>query len=168
MDHEQTPAKAQPALSALYPGWQNYQSLLIKALEPLSPDQLNLKAAPNLRSIEEIATHMIGARARWFYKLMGEGGAEFAALGGWDGKDGPVRSASEIADGLVMTWKGMQAAIARWSPEQWGQTYPGEDSSEPEAITRPWVIWHLIEHDLHHGGEISLILGMHELKALDL
>ena len=26
--------------------------------------------------------------------------------------------------------------------------------------TRQWVIWHLIEHDVHHGGEISLTLGM--------
>jgi hypothetical protein len=30
------------------------------------------------------------------------------------------------------------------------------------------VVWHLIEHDLHHGGEVSLILGMHGLGAPDL
>jgi hypothetical protein len=27
---------------------------------------------------------------------------------------------------------------------------------------------HLMEHELHHGGEISLILGTHGLPALDL
>ncbi len=158
----------QPSLDVLFPGWQNYQNLLIKALAPLSPDQLNLRAAPNLRSIEEIASHMIGARARWFYQLMGEGGEQFAAYSKWDRKDMPVCSAAELVEGLEGTWQGMQAAIASWTPEEWLQTYPGQDASEPETITRPWVIWHLIEHDLHHGGEISLTLGMHGLRAPDL
>ena len=27
-------------------------------------------------------------------------------------------------------------------------------------MTRAWIVWHLIEHDLHHGGEISQSLGM--------
>jgi uncharacterized damage-inducible protein DinB len=35
-------------------------------------------------------------------------------------------------------------------------------------FTRQWVVWHLIEHDLHHGGEISLILGSNGLTGLDL
>ena len=55
------------------------------------------------------------------------------------------------------------------TPADWQQTYPGDDDdSEPAIITRQWVIWHLIEHDLHHGGEISLTLGMHGLPAPNL
>ena len=60
-------------IPTIYGGWHTYQALLIKALTPLSPNQLALRATPSLRSIEDIATHVIGARARWFYKLMGEG-----------------------------------------------------------------------------------------------
>jgi uncharacterized damage-inducible protein DinB len=30
------------------------------------------------------------------------------------------------------------------------------------------VLWHLIEHDLHHGGELSFVLSMHGLTALQL
>lgn len=100
--------------------------------------------------------------------LMGEGGEEFASLGKWDRRGAPERSAEEIVGGLEATWRGMQAAIGRWTPEEWQQTYPGEDDSEPGIITRQWVIWHLIEHDLHHGGEFSLTLGMHGLSAVDL
>ena len=158
----------QSVLPAIYAGWQNYQSLITAALKPLTPEQLAARAAPNLRSIEEIATHMIGARARWFYQLMGEGGPAFAALATWDRQGQPVRSASELLQGLETTWQGMQASIARWTPADWQQTYPDEDSPEPAVITRPWVIWHLIEHDLHHGGEISLTLGQQGLAAPDL
>jgi uncharacterized damage-inducible protein DinB len=159
---------SEPKLSTIYAGWQTYQTLLITALKPLSPEQLALRATSGLRSIGEIATHMIGARARWFYQLMGEGGEEFAALSTWDRQGMPTRSATELIQGLETTWQGMQAAIARWTVADWQQTYPGEDPSEPATITRQWVIWHLIEHDLHHGGEISLTLGMHGLSAPDL
>lgn len=159
----------QALTSTIYAGWHTYQALLIKALTPLSPEQLALRAAAPLRSIEDIATHVIGARARWFYQLMGEGGEAFADLGTWDRPGMPTRSATELIRGLETTWQGMQEAIARWSLADWQQTYPGdENDGEPAMITRQWVIWHLIEHDLHHGGEISLTLGMHGLPAPNL
>src|SRR5215472_5334056 len=34
------------------------------------------------------------------------------------------------------------------------------------AETRQFIVWHVAEHDLHHGGEISLTLGMHGLAGL--
>ena len=42
------------------------------------------------------------------------------------------------------------------------------DPGEPEMFTRQWVIWHLIEHDLHHGGEAFYTLGMNGLPTPDL
>lgn len=158
----------QDLISAIFEGWHVFQTALIKALRPLDPDQLTLRSAPNLRSVGEIAVHIIGARARWFYLLFGEGGGEFEELGKWDRRGRRARSAEELVSGLEKTWTGMQEAITRLSPEEWQQSWPGEDETEPERITRQWVIWHLIEHDLHHGGEISLTLGVHEISALNL
>src|SRR5438105_1590813 len=34
-----------------------------------------------------------------------------------------------------------------------------------DNFTRAGVVWHVMEHDLHHGGELSLTLGMHGLPA---
>jgi uncharacterized damage-inducible protein DinB len=34
--------------------------------------------------------------------------------------------------------------------------------------SRQWVIWHMLEHDLHHAGELFLTLGMYGLVGLDL
>jgi uncharacterized damage-inducible protein DinB len=76
----------QSTLTTFYNDWNDYQSLLIKALTPLILDQLDMRAAPQLRSIREIVTHMIGALAHWFHDLVGEGDLEFAALGSWDRK----------------------------------------------------------------------------------
>jgi uncharacterized damage-inducible protein DinB len=153
---------------SIYEGWHAYQEVLTGVLAPLDADRLALRAAPNLRSVGEIVAHIIGARARWFYQLMGEGGGEFKTLGRWDRRGVKTRSAEELIAGLGTTWSGMQAAIAGWTPEDWRVTWPGEDDGEPEVITRQWVIWHLIEHDLHHGGEISITLGAHRVPGLQL
>jgi uncharacterized damage-inducible protein DinB len=110
---------------------------------------------------------MIGARARWFHNLMSEGDEEFAALGTWDRRGMPTRSASELVGGLKTTWRVMQQAMARWTPAEWTQTYQGEEG-DPPSFTRQWVVWHLIEHDVHHGGELSLTLGMHGVAAPDI
>jgi uncharacterized damage-inducible protein DinB len=151
----------------IFAGWHDFQRALIRAIEPLSAEQLDLRFAPGLRTAGMIATHMIGARARWFYLGFEEGGKEFEAMGKWDRRGARARSAAELVSGLERTWEGMMAAIASWTPQQWQETFPGEEG-EPEIVTRQWVIWHLIEHDLHHGGEISLTLGANGLKGLDL
>jgi len=153
-------------ISTIYTGWHTYQTRLTTALTSLSSEQLALRAAPNLRSIGKIATHMIGARARWF--MMEEDDEALVVFATWDRSEMTTRSATELIDGLEATWQAMQAAIAGWTPSHWQWTAPGEEPDEPALITRSWVIWHLIEHDLHHGGEIALILGLHGLAAPDL
>jgi hypothetical protein len=105
--------EAQSTLAVLYRGRRDYQALLIRALAPLSVDQLALRAAPHLRSLGEVVTHMIGAPARWFHDVLGVGDQAFAALGSWDRRGMPARSASELVTGLELTWQTMQEAIAR-------------------------------------------------------
>lgn len=156
-------------IPTIYQGWHDYQKVLIKALAPLNAEQLSLRASANLRSVREIAAHIIGARARWFQ--FGETGDKvlvFKPFAGWDSKKAKEWSAEELVTGLEATWTGMHEAITRWTPEEWEQTWPGEDDAEPEVVTRAWVIWHLLEHDVYHGGQISITLHIHGVSALDL
>ena len=45
--------------------------------------------------------------------------------------------------------------------------FPDEWESQVSEVSRSWVIYHVLEHDLRHGGELSLILGMHRLRAIE-
>ncbi|WP_126582425.1 DinB family protein [Tengunoibacter tsumagoiensis] len=155
-------------LAVFYKGWSDYQTLLTKAIAPLTTEQLTLSVAPGLRSISTIVRHMIGGRARWFHDMIGVGDEEFASLGRWDSKGAPERDAAELVFGLETSWRVMQEALASWTPEEMLQSYENDPGDEPALFTRQWIIWHLIEHDLHHGGEVSLTLGLHGLQALDL
>ena len=155
-------------LATIYKGWDDYQQLLSKAIAPLSLEQLALRAVSNLRSIGEIATHMVGARARWLNTVMGIGGDEVAAIGSWDRKDSPTRTAPKLVEGFEITWRVLQDALNRWTPADMEYVFEGTWQGEEYSFSRQWVIWHLIEHDLHHGGELSFSLGMHGLAAPDL
>jgi uncharacterized damage-inducible protein DinB len=37
-----------------------------------------------------------------------------------------------------------------------------------ESIPLQWIIWHVIEHEIHHRGELSLILGILGKEGLDV
>lgn len=37
-----------------------------------------------------------------------------------------------------------------------------------ETIPLPWIIRHVVEHEIHHRGELSLILGMFGREGLDV
>ena len=161
-------SEQQTSLITFYKGWDVYQQHLIKAIAPLSADQLALRAAPHLRSIGEIAIHIIGARTRWFHNLMGEGGEDIASLTTWDREGMPVRTAAELVEAFKTSWQLVESCLTRWQVADLEQTYTDSDDDEPEILTRQWVIWHLIEHDVHHGGELSLTLGMYGLEAPDL
>ena len=151
-----------PTLDTFYRSWAEYQDKLIGALAPLTPEQLELRAAPDLRSIGDIAWHIVEARARWMHRIMGEGGREQAVLTGPAQSETAGRTADELIQGLRVTWRVMQECLARWTTEDMTRTFEGVWDG------RAWVIWHLIEHDLHHGGELSVTLGMHGLAAPDL
>ena len=149
-------------------GWQNYQDQLSIALARLSPEQLALRAAPNLRSIDELARHIIGVRAGWFHYVLKEGDEEFGAFSEWNGSGKPPRSAAELVSGLEKTWQVMQEVLGRYTLADLQSMVEDEDDGQIYTIPRGWVIWHVIEHDLHHGGEIAYSLGMHGLTAPDI
>lgn len=158
-------------LAPFYKGWDNYQQLLVHAVAPLSPEQLTLRVAPHLRSIGSNAAHIIGARAGWLYYVLKEGDENLAALSRGDEPGQPARTAAELVSGLETTWQVIQDALQRWTIADLDEVFHDIDENGEEVeedLTRQWVIWHLIEHDLHHGGEISFALGMHGLAAIDL
>ena len=157
-------AEQQVSLLPLYKGWDVYQEQLIKAIEPLSEDQLSLRAAPQLRSIGELATHIIGARAGWSYYTLGKGDEHMTTLGRQ-----PARSAAELVNGLQVTWQVIQDALAHWTTADLAELVQDtDDDGTVQTYTRQWVIWHLIEHDMHHGGELSFTLGMHGLAGIEI
>ncbi len=152
-----------------YKGWDIYQSHLVRAIEPLTAEQLELRISPNLRSIGLLAKHIVRTRANWLALAISEGGPDkdVAAIAKWQ-HDGDIPSTAELVRGLEVTFRAWQECLERWTPEDLEYIFRGEWRGEPYELSRQWIIWHVIEHDLHHGGELSFSLGAHGLAAPDL
>ena len=151
------------SIAQFYVGWPEYQRLLVDAIRPLTPEQLALSVARGAWPIWQLASHIIGVRAGWFHYTLGEGDAAIEEFGEWGGRDGGPRPASELVRGLEATWALVSSCLDRWTAADLPELF--EDDG-PKS--RGWVVWHVLEHDIHHGGEVSLTLGAHGLPALDL
>jgi uncharacterized damage-inducible protein DinB len=171
-----------PILRPIYDGWANHQRLVVKAIGELTPEQLGLRSAPHLWAVWQPAGHMAGARAYWFHDILGEGDSSIRDTfrvasttvpdlpiedAGWEDDEDHPRGSRELAEALGRTWSMIDSCLRRWTPDDLAGELPRPGRAGPQ-ITRGWVIWHLIEHDLHHGGEISLVLGSHGLPGVDL
>ena len=157
-------------LTTFYTYWKEYQHHIKGALAPLKAAQLELRAAPHLRSIGETTLHIIGCRVYWFTEFLGEdGGEEMKVYESWNKValtlGAPVPPADELAQGLDHTWQFMADCLAHWSPADMQHTFPDEWDGKPVDVSRAWVVWHVMEHDLHHGGELSHTFGLHRIPA---
>jgi len=167
-------------LQAFYDGWEHHQHLLVAALRDLGPEQLALRAAPPQWSVWQIAGHVAGARAYWFHDVLGEGDPAVRDLfrvasttvpglpledAGWEDDGNHPREASELVEGLERTWSTIRECLRRWTPKDLAVEFSRRSGT---TFTRQWVVWHLVEHDLHHGGAISMILGSNGLSGIDL
>jgi uncharacterized damage-inducible protein DinB len=158
----------QLSLAPFYKGWDVYQQRLVAAIAPLTAEQLALRSAPHQWSIGILAAHIIAARVAWFHIRMGEGSSDLAPMDAWDEDGEPPRSAAELVAGLETTWQTVQDALARWTFADLEQVFPHPSRKDWPARSRQYIIWHVLEHDIHHGGELSSILGAHRLAAVDL
>jgi uncharacterized damage-inducible protein DinB len=156
-----------PLATFYQPGWENYQHTVVQTIAPLSSEQLALPVAPHYVSIRELLAHMIDARVNWFFAWMGEEHAEMVHW--WESSEPAVPEAAELVAMFEKTWQAISSALDRWtsvdleqlisppaSHQEWLRSR-GEEEAPPH--TRQWIVWHIMEHEIHHGGELSLALG---------
>ncbi len=153
------------SLSISIEGWQRYQDSLKQAVAPLTADQLTLRLGTQ-RSAGEIIAHIIMVRAWYLHGIMGEGGSDIESLLHWDESGAPLRSSAEMLAGIDQTWQLLTTCLARWTDTDMRDTFfinwLGHDAS------RAFVVWHMLEHEIHHGGELSFTLGSYGLAGVDV
>jgi uncharacterized damage-inducible protein DinB len=158
----------QSTLDVIYENWSGYNKKLRDCIAPLTNEQLLLQPAPRLWSLGQVVQHIISVRAGWFSGTLQDDNEMMKEYMLWGQRDSPDRSAAELAGGLNETWAFIEARLQRWTPADCARTFPDEWDGQVYEVSRSWVIYHVMEHDLHHGSEVSLILGMNGLRAIDL
>ena len=170
-----------PVLQPFVDGWATHQRLLLASISDLSAEQLALRAAPGQWAIWQLASHIALSRAYWMHDVLGEGDPAVRDMfrvtsttvpdlalenAGWEDDETHPRTAAELVDAFHRTWAMIEDRVGRWTADDITAQIPQRDADR--LTTRGWVLWHLMEHDAHHGGAISVILGTHGLPSLDL
>lgn len=161
-------------LAAVYAGWDPFQRDLVKAVTPLTPEQLALPVAPTHWPIGMLVQHIINDRIWWFDLWMGEGNPEVASYMHWEEEEAgvSVHTTAELVAGLEATWGMIEKTLGRWTVADLAHVFaPPAELTEAERqvfgpSTRQWIIWHVLRHDMHHGGELAVGMGAHYLPTI--
>jgi uncharacterized damage-inducible protein DinB len=155
-------------LTTFYRGWGGYQRMLVEMIGQLSDDQLAMPAASHDWTIGMVLQHVIANRVWWFQVWMGAGEADLTDIAHWDPADElevAPRSRQQLLEGLQATWTMIDTALERWTSDDLDEMFEPptvlneEERSSYSPCTRGWIIWHVFEHEIHHGGELSVSLG---------
>jgi hypothetical protein len=151
--------RATIAETRAFESWHDYQEALKRAIAPLTTEQLQQQLIPGLRTPGEIAEHIVFGRALHLHRTLGEVAVELTPFLRWDDADGPAHTAAEILYGLDLTWRFIQNCLMRGS---------ANDELPEDEILIIQTIWGLLDHDLPHAGELSLLLGAAGLPGVEI
>jgi uncharacterized damage-inducible protein DinB len=145
----------------LFDHWQQIHQDTLQTIARFTPDNLSFKPFEASWTAAQIMLHIADAEAGWFQYVVQR------QLTGWP-KHYTLENYPTLND--------IQSALTE--VHQHTQQYLAllEESDLDRMILSPsgdkfrlsWIIWHVLEHEIHHRGELSLILGMLGRDGLDV
>ena len=162
------------SLMTVYSGWDGYQRSLVAAVKPLTVEQLRYRSVPNRRSVGEIAAHIAFGRLDWFHRMGAAGAAELVERAApwwkpWGETSSAITdSAPEIVHWLEAGWQMIESNLNRWNVADLNWTYPQPYGGKTYAVSRQWVIWRIMAHDIHHGGQLTVLLADQGIEPAEL
>ncbi len=144
----------------LFGHWKSVRCGLYEALDKLTDEQLAFTPREGLWSLGKVACHIAEAEEGWFRYVVTR---ELADWPEFAEEDYPsVESVNKLLAGVHDRTENYLATVDvldvdRVITAPWGSEF-----------SRRWVIWHVMEHEVHHRGEIYLMLGLMGMEAPDV
>ena len=159
---------------SLFSGWDGYNVSLIHAIEPLTSAQLAYRHHPQRRSVGELAAHIAFGRVDWFSRMDAPGSTalsdEIAPL--WKNGQSPECSIADdavaIVNWLQRSWQMVEDNLKQWSLADLDEAYHQPYGGKIYAVSRQWVVWRVMAHDIHHGGQLTILLSEQGIEPLEL
>ena len=166
-------------LGDLFSGWDGYQVSLLHAVAPLTPEQLGWRPAPHVRSLGELIRHLALGRITWLSRIAAPGIEDAVRqVSEWytDSDNSrhvvedsvPTDRAELLIHWLELSWTPIQKLLDTWTIEHLSQTYIHCFRGTQYNVSRQWTLWRIMSHDIHHGGQIAMMLACQNIPAPEL
>ena len=145
----------------LFRHWDEVREGLCQALDKLTDAQLAFVPHEDLWSLGSVVCHIASGEEHWFrYYIAGK---RPEGEGGYDLASYPT--VSDLRDLLDAVHARTDAYLGTLNASDLDQ-----EVSLPwcAKTTLRWVIWHVLEHEIHHRGEIFLMIGLLGMEAPDI
>src|SRR5262249_55372262 len=74
----------------------------------------------------------------------------------------------ELLRWLGASWQMIEETLTAWTVADLAQSFRHLYGGKVYAVSRQWVIWRIMSHDVHHGAELALLLGLQGIAIPDL
>ncbi len=146
----------------LFTHWDEVRAGLFEALDKLDYQQLDFVPGPGLWSLKETICHIAETERGWFRYAVAR------QIGSWE--------EAEISPGDYASIETLKTLLIEVHADTQSMFQPDPEAFSASRVSLPWgtqtlvedVVWHVIEHEIHHRGEIYLMLGMQGMEAPDV
>ena len=144
-------------LYELYPQWETRTNRILKSLENRTPYELDFQFRPNMRSLGNLYRHILAAEIYWMEDVVGQRGQMFAEL-----DDKEFYNSKTIIEKWHTVRNRSQEIVKPYSVSDLKKTFL---TPRKKPVELNYVLWHVVEHEIHHSGQISAMLRAQNLES---
>ena len=172
------PQSAATPLSLVYDGWVRYNDALLEVLDNAPEEFLLTSAGPDVKPPAEILRHIALGRIEWLARIDAPGFVDLRSrLPGVRTLDnGAVLvpqdcialERQELRSWLVESAAALERTLSEWTTDDLARTFRHPYQGTDYALSAQWVLFRIVIHDFHHGGQLSLICQLAGVDAPQL
>jgi uncharacterized damage-inducible protein DinB len=139
--------------------WAEVRADPLRAVDSLADEDLCFVPREGLWSLDQVLCHIAGAERGWFRVIRGEEPGRFGVdASGYPTVEAVKGLLADIHEQTLATLGDLDVAdLSREVATPWGS-----------RVTIGWIIWHVLEHEIHHRGEVFLMIGLLGREAPDI
>ena len=147
-------------LSELFSHWNQVHADTLAVLDKFTEQELSYVAYPGGMTVGRIALHIADAKDGWFQRIFtGERSdwPENYTLENYPSKAAIAALLSEVHTKIFSRLAGLtEADLQTQVDSPWG------------TFSLYFILWHILEHEIHPRGELSLMLGLLGRAGLEM
>jgi uncharacterized damage-inducible protein DinB len=172
------PKSAATPLSLVFDGWVRYNDALLEVLDNAPEEVLLTSVGPDVKPPAEILRHIALGRIEWLARIDAPGFTELRGrLPGVRTLDnGAVLvpqdcialERRELRSWLLESAAALGRTLSEWTTDDLPRTFRHPYQGTDYALSAQWVLFRIVLHDFHHGGQLSMLCQLAGVDAPQL